>query len=104
MPNQAEAIQHQMQLRATERLLKSGDWLSAEDVAQLGLRSSRNTKALAHSWAKKGLLFAIRQEGSPLYPAYALDPETGYRPSELQGHLGCVQWRHPRWVGHGILV
>lgn len=80
MPTQAAAIQRQMQLRATERLLKSGDWLSAEDVARLGLRSSRNAKALAHRWAKKGLLFAIRHEGRSLYPAYALDPETGYRP------------------------
>lgn len=80
MSKQAEALQHQMQARATARILGSSDWISAEEMARLGHRSSRNAGALARSWRKKGVIFSIRQDGESLYPVYALDPLAGNRP------------------------
>lgn len=77
MSTAAEALQHQMQVRSTERLLGSGDWITAEEVAQLGHRSSRNAQTLAQGWVDQGLIFSIQHEGVCLYPAYALDAQTG---------------------------
>lgn len=77
---EAEAPQRGMQGRATSRLLSSGEWITAEDIARLGHRSSRNAHALACRWTKKGLIFSIQHEGTRLYPSYALDPAAGYTP------------------------
>lgn len=80
MEAEAEALQKHMQERATGRLLHSDDWITAEEIARLGHRSSRNAHALAYRWANKGLIFSIQHEGRRLYPSYALDPAAGHRP------------------------
>lgn len=82
MSAQARAMQLRMQERATSRLLASGDWILPEEVARLGQRSRGNADALARRWVRSGLIYSIRHQGKNLYPAYALDRETGYRPAE----------------------
>ena len=101
---EAEALQTKMQERATERLLRSGDWITAEEIARLGNRSSRNAHALACSWMKRRLIFSIQHEGLRLYPSYALDPAAGYTPKAALRSLIAVLpdgdragWRMAFW-------
>lgn len=91
MATDAEDVQQQMQARATERLLASGDWISAEEMARLFHRSSRNTQALLLGWVERGLIFSIENEGVSLYPAYALDAQSGTPLAELRAVLKVLQ-------------
>lgn len=104
MEAQAEPLQWKMQKRATSRLLSSGDWITAEEVAQLGNRSPRNAHTLAYRWTKKGLIFSIQHEGRRLYPLYALDPAAGYKPKAALRSLIAILpdddragWRRAFW-------
>lgn len=90
MEAEAEALQKKMQERATGRLLQSGDWITAEEIARLGHRNSRNAHALACRWTKKGLIFSIQHGETHLYPSYALDPAAGYRPKTALRSLVAV--------------
>lgn len=93
MPEEALRIQLQMQARATTRLLGSGDWLTAEEVAQRGFAPSQ-----VRDWEERGLLFSIEREGVSLYPAYALDPTTGIPPAGVRVALEVLQWTgHSGW-------
>lgn len=91
MPSQAEVIQHQMQTRASERLISSGDWISAEELAWRGRLSPENAQTRASAWVEQGLLFSIQHEGMSLYPAYALDAQTGYPLKPLSPILEVLQ-------------
>lgn len=91
MATPADLLQRQMQARATERLLSSGDWVSAEELAQHGLRSSRNPQEVVKGWVEGGLIFSIQLEGIPLYPVYALDARTGSPQEGLRAVLEVLQ-------------
>lgn len=70
----------QMQLRAKEAVLASGDWLSVADLASIGGQSVKNTKAQLRKWMRDGAIFSIRHSGVEYFPGYALEPLREYRP------------------------
>lgn len=91
MRTAVEVLQHQMQVGATERLLGSGDWVSAEELAHHGLRSSRNPHEAVKGWVEAGLIFSIQHEGMSLYPVYALDARTESPQEGLRAVLDVLQ-------------
>lgn len=82
-PTPALLMQSQMQARAMNRVLSSGDWLTAAQVAQLGRRSATNPSAHTSKWKKQGQIFSIEYKSREYYPGYALDPEDQYRPRPM---------------------
>lgn len=91
MATPAELLQRQMQARATERLLSSGDWVSAEELAQRGFRSFRTPQEVVQGWVEAGLIFSIEHEGVSLYPVYALDARTGSPQEGLRAILAMLR-------------
>lgn len=70
----------QMQLRAKEAVLTSGDWLNAVDLATILGPSSKNPNSKLRKWTRDGTIFSIRHNGVEYFPGYALDPLSEYRP------------------------
>lgn len=70
----------QMQLRAKEAVLASGDWLSVADLAAIGEQSVKKTNAQLRKWMRDGAIFSIHHNGVEYFPGYALDPLREYRP------------------------
>lgn len=69
-----------MLVRARAAVLECGDWLTSAQIAQLAGLSTRNPSAQPNKWKKQGLIFAIGHRGTDYFPAYGLDPDTGFRP------------------------
>lgn len=69
-----------MRVNARHAVLKSGDWLTAAQLAQLAGLSTRNPSAQPNKWKKQGQIFAIRYSGVDYFPGYGLDPDAGFRP------------------------
>ncbi|WP_323601010.1 hypothetical protein [Pseudomonas putida] len=69
-----------MLARAKTRILNSGDWLTAQDVAEVAQLSTVNASSQPSKWKRAGKIFALRHEGTDYFPVYGLDPQTGYRP------------------------
>lgn len=69
-----------MLARAKSRTLNSGDWLTAQDIAELAQFSSVNASSQPNKWKRAGKIFAIRHSGKDYFPAYGLDPQQSYRP------------------------
>lgn len=66
--------------RAKDALLASDDWLESKDICSLTRSSPINPSAQMHKWKKGGRIFSIKHDNVEYYPAYALNPENGYRP------------------------
>lgn len=69
-----------MLARAKARILNSGDWLTAQDVAELAQLSTINASSQPNKWKRAGKIFALRHEGTDYFPVYGLDQQTSYRP------------------------
>lgn len=98
-----EILRHEMQVRATLRVLEANRWLTAKQVVELGHRRPSNADRLLERWKRHQQIFSIRLRGEDCYPDYVLDPQTRYRPRpELQPVLqvfhGVVEgWRLAFW-------
>lgn len=81
-PTKAKNFIHEgmMLNRAKEALFTSEDWLESKDICSLARFSPINPRAEIHKWKKGGRIFSIKHENIEYYPAYALNPENGYRP------------------------
>lgn len=66
--------------RAKEALFASEDWLETKDICGLAGFSPVNPSAQIYKWKKAGKIFSIKHDNVEYYPAYALNPENGYRP------------------------
>lgn len=95
----------QMQLRAKEAVIASGDWLNAADLASILESSLKNSNSRLRKWTRDGTIFSIRHNGVEYFPGYALDPLSEYRPylalktviSQLAGAgdgWGLALWFH----------
>lgn len=78
-PTSALLMQTKMQVRAITRVMQSGDWLTALQVAEVANRSTTSPSRTS-KWKKQGLIFSIPYKGRNYYPGYALDPQRQYRP------------------------
>jgi hypothetical protein len=68
----------QMQARAVKAVLENSEWLSAEQIGELGGFSKSNLAAPANRWKQEGKIFALPYQGQDRFPRYALDEV--YRP------------------------
>jgi len=69
-----------MLLQARSKILESGDFVPAVEIAKLAGYSVKNPSAQPNKWKKDGAIFAIQYKGVDYFPLYALDPEENYRP------------------------
>lgn len=67
--------------KARAAVLEAAEWLTAAQVAELAGLSASNPNAQTTRWKREGKIFSVKQPGEvELFPAYGLDPETGFRP------------------------
>jgi hypothetical protein len=90
----------QMQARAVQAVLEHGEWLTAEQVGELGGFSKSNLAAPANRWKQERKIFALPYQGQDRFPRYALDE--AYRPLPIIGPvleaLGTISpWRAAAW-------
>ncbi len=69
-----------MLTKARKAVLDSGDWLTANEVAEIANLSATNPSAQPNKWKKSGRLFAIQYGGIDYFPAYGLDKDKNFRP------------------------
>jgi hypothetical protein len=69
-----------MNAEARIAVLQSAEWISAARLSKIAGFSGQNASAQPNKWKREGRIFALRQDGSDLYPGYALDPNAQYRP------------------------
>ncbi len=70
-----------MNAEAHRTVLKSADWLTVAQLFELALPRDNNSSAQLDQWKREDRIFALHLDGRDYYPAYALDPEAGYRPA-----------------------
>ena len=90
----------QMQARAIQAVLENSEWLTAEQIGELGGFSNSNLAAPANRWKQERKIFALPYQGQDRFPRYALD-ET-YRPlpgvEPAMKALGAISpWRIAAW-------
>ena len=88
----AALAQARMLVDAKSKILESGDFLPAGEIAKLAGYSKKNPSAQPNKWKKDGAIFAIQHKGADYFPLYALDPDENYRPykavAEILGIFG----------------
>jgi hypothetical protein len=88
----------QMTANAQTKVLESGDWITAPQIAKIAGFSPRNLSAQPSKWKKRGQIFAIHHRGVDYFPGYALDAAKGYRPiKELAKILAVFHGRKSDW-------
>ncbi|MET3105623.1 hypothetical protein AAKU67_003177 [Oxalobacteraceae bacterium GrIS 2.11] len=73
-------VEAKMTADARSAVLQTGEYLTAFQVAEMAGFSKTNPSAQPNRWKQDGLIFAVNQNGVDLFPGYALDPATKYRP------------------------
>lgn len=73
-------VEARMAGEARAAVIESADWLTAAQLSEVAGFGGQNPSAQPNKWKKEKRIFAIRQGGGDLFPGYALNPETGYRP------------------------
>jgi hypothetical protein len=81
----------QMQARAVQAVLENSEWLTAEQIGELGAFSKSNLAAPANRWKQEGKIFALPYQGQDRFPRYALDQD---RQFQATGDLA----RTPGWL------
>ncbi|WP_225920046.1 antitoxin Xre/MbcA/ParS toxin-binding domain-containing protein [Pseudomonas vanderleydeniana] len=93
-----------MLVQARRAVLKSGDWLTAAEVALLVGLNTRYPSAQPNKWKQQGLIFAISHRGVDYFPGYGLDPDADFLPAQalakiievFAGHKDC--WGMASWL------
>lgn len=67
---------------ARKRVIETGEWLTAAQIAEMAGFSASNPSAQPNKWKRDGLIFAIHHRGTDYFPGYALGPATDYRPAK----------------------
>jgi hypothetical protein len=80
----AETLVREARMIATARqvVLRSAQWLTAEQISVLADFSSTNPSAQPNKWKSKGMIFAIHHRGTDYFPAYGLTSDT-HRPIKV---------------------
>ena len=76
----AALAEARMMVDAKSTILRSGDFVSAGDIAKMAGYSSKNPSAQPNKWKRDGAIFAFQHKGIDYFPRYALDPVESYRP------------------------
>lgn len=80
VPEPHELKEAAMLARARTAILKTRDWMTAPQIAEVGGFSTTNPSVQPGKWKRAGAIFAIRHNGVDYYPTFGLDPSNGYRP------------------------
>lgn len=64
------------------QLLNSGDWMTAQQIAELANLDAGNAGAQFDQWKRAGQIFAITLSSRDYFPLFALDPKT-HRPHKV---------------------
>ena len=75
-------IEARMTAEARKRVLETGDWMTAAQVAKIAGFSASNPSAQPNKWKKDRQIFAVHHRGVDYFPGYALDASTDYRPTK----------------------
>ncbi|CAG8865794.1 hypothetical protein PS627_01713 [Pseudomonas fluorescens] len=87
-----------MLAKGKTRILQSGDWLTAQEVAELAQFKTVNASSQPNKWKRAGKIFALRHEGTDYFPIYGLDPSTGYRArAELASVISVLAAKKDGW-------
>lgn len=78
----SELKKRMMLMQARSELLGSGDWVNAQDIAELANFSKTNASAQPNKWKRAGRIFAIALQSQDYFPLFALDPQT-HRPRKV---------------------
>lgn len=90
--------QAQMVVRAKNAVLQSGDWVKANDIADLAQFSAANPSSQPSKWKREKRIFAIRHDSIDYFPMYGLDATTGYRPHvALKDIIAVLDERKDGW-------
>lgn len=73
-------IEAKMTADARSAVLNTGQYLTAVQVAEMAGFSKTNPSAQPNRWKQDGMIFAVNHNGVDLFPGYALEPATKYRP------------------------
>ena len=89
-----------LQANAIRAIVKNSEWLTADQIGELGRFSKTNFAAPANRWKNERKLFAIEYDGQDRFPRYALDEN--YRPlpavKAVLAILGEISsWRIAAW-------
>jgi hypothetical protein len=90
-------LQTTMQANAMNRIIHSGDLITAADISRLAGLSSRNPSAQPNRWKKAGQTFAIPFNGTDYYPLYTLDPTANYRPYKAVAEVISILTNKDAW-------
>ena len=80
VPEPHELKEAAMLARARTAVLKTRDWMTAPQIAQVAGLSTINPSVTPGKWKSAKAIFAIRHNGVDYYPTFGLDPSNGYRP------------------------
>ena len=80
VPEPHELKEAAMLARARTAVLKTRDWMSAPQIAEVAGFSTTNPSVQPGKWKRARAIFAIRHNGVDYYPTFGLDPGNGYRP------------------------
>lgn len=71
----------QLELQCARRkVLRGGDWLSADELLALASPRDQISEANLSLWLRADQIFFIRSGGTDYFPRYALDAMHGYQP------------------------
>ena len=90
-------LQTTMQANAMNRIIHSGDLITAADISRLAGLSTRNPSAQPNRWKKAGQTFAIPFNGTDYYPLYTLDPTANYRPYKAVADIISILTNKDAW-------
>jgi len=93
-----------MVAKARAAILNSKDFVTASQIAQAANFSKKNPSSQPNRWKRNGQIFAIEYKGTDLYPLYALDLESSFKPLPivadiLQLFTDKDSWQIAFWFG-----
>jgi len=87
VPSRSALIQARMQVEAKTKILKSGDYLRAAEIAKLAGYSENNPSAQPSKWKRDETIFTVEMNGVDYFPSFALNPEKSYKPYSVVGDV-----------------
>ncbi len=83
-PALAQAL---MNAEARSAVLRSGDFVTANDIAKMAGYSASNPSSQPIKWKQSRSVFAIQHKRINYFPLYALNPDDNYRPYDVVGRI-----------------
>ncbi|PKI19612.1 hypothetical protein CXB65_21365 [Pseudomonas monteilii] len=81
------------------RLLRSGDFLTADAFAVPAQLSTEQSRAELKEWKREGNIFSLAHEDKEYFPLYAFDPASNFRPfSSLAAIITALGSSKPDWA------